>query len=121
MTSKAGEKNPMYGKHHTEETKQHLREVNTGKKLTAEQCEKVRQSKLGKTREEFSDEWKANLSAATKGENNPMYDKNHTDESKEKMRQKAMNRARKVCEHCGKDVAVNMYGRFHGDRCKMKK
>jgi hypothetical protein len=142
MTSKVGENNPMYGKHHTEEAKQRLREINTGKKLTEEQREKVRQSKLGKSRGEFSDEWRANMSAAHAGENNHMYGKTHSDDTKEKIRQKALGRVcsaesvarrsatlvakglkreRKICEHCGKDVAVNMYARYHGDNCKMKR
>ena len=110
--------------------------------LTAEQREKVRQSKLGKSREEFSEEWRANMSAAHTGENNAMYGKTHSDDANEKMRQKALGRVcsaeslarrsatviakglkreRKICEHCGKDVAVNGYARFHGDKCKMKK
>jgi hypothetical protein len=116
-----GENNPMYGKHLTDEAKQHLREINTGKKLTDEQCEKVRQSKLGKKREEFSDKWKAKMSEAHIGENNAMYGKSHSDDAKEKIRQKALNRTKKTCEHCGRDVTASMYARWHGDSCKMKK
>lgn len=32
-----------------------------------------------------------------------------------------LKRERKICEHCGKDVAVNIYARYHGDRCKSRK
>jgi len=28
---------------------------------------------------------------------------------------------RTVCEHCNKDVAVNVYSRCHGNKCKLKK
>ena len=62
-----GENNPMYGKHHTPESK-----------------EKNRQSHLGK---HHTPETIASISAAVKGENHPMYGKHHTPESKEKNRQ----------------------------------
>lgn len=29
-------------------------------------------------------------------------------------------KAKAECPHCGKEVAVNMFGRWHGDNCKMK-
>jgi hypothetical protein len=80
------------------------------------------------------------MSEAVKGENNGMFGKEHTDETKEKIRAKATGRKqsaetiakkaeslrglkkeRLICPHCGKDVAVNMYARYHGDKCKMKK
>jgi hypothetical protein len=119
-----------------------ISERNTGMTLTPEQCEKVRRCKLGKKREQFSDEWKAKMSDAHSGENNAMYGKTHSDDTKEKIRQKALGRVyskeviarrsataiargykreRKICEHCGKDIAINIYARFHGDNCKMKK
>lgn len=61
-----GSLNPMYGKHHSEETKQKIREknlnkklspehkakliaANTGRKKTPEELEKLRQANLGKT------------------------------------------------------------------------
>lgn len=39
----------------------------------------------GKKRAPFSEEWKAKLSAANKGEKNPMYGKHHSDETKARM------------------------------------
>ena len=60
--------------------------------------------------------------------------KNHKEESKKKMahfgnkhalgnnggaeKRKGQKRERKDCEHCGKNVAVNVYARFHGVNCK---
>ena len=77
-----------------------------------------------------------------KGENNGMFGKKHSDEAKERMRQRAllrekpskeankkqseimksmnMKRERKNCPHCDKSVAVNMYAAWHGDKCKFK-
>lgn len=39
----------------------------------------------GKKRKPFSEEWKAKISDATKGESNPMFGKKHSEESKRKM------------------------------------
>ena len=79
------------------------------------------------------------------GENNPMFGKTytHTEEAIQKMREAKTGKnhpmfgktpwnkgktsgmrdtkhKRVICEHCGKDVAVNDYGRNHGDKCKHK-
>lgn len=60
------ENHPMYGKHHSEGTRQKISESHKGKKL--------------------SDETKKKLSELNKGENNHFYGKTHTEEAKEKMR-----------------------------------
>lgn len=31
------------------------------------------------------------------------------------------SQTKKVCEHCGKEISVGMYVRWHGDNCKMNK
>ena len=66
------ENNPFYGKHHSEETKKKLSDSRKGKgigkynhnygnhklkghKLTAGQCEKIRQAKLGKNNPSWID------------------------------------------------------------------
>jgi len=33
---------------------------------------------------------------------------------------KGIVQKRKVCEHCKKEIAVNIYARFHGEKCKSK-
>lgn len=60
----SGENNPMYGKHHTEETRQRLKVLNS---------------------HEASDELRKIRSENAKDEKNPMYGKHHTDESREKI------------------------------------
>lgn len=60
-----GEKNGMYGKHHSEETKQKLRQVNKDYTKT--------------------ESFKQTMSLVTTGEKNGMYGKKHTEESKKKM------------------------------------
>ena len=63
----SGEKHPFYGKHHTEETKESIRQARLGKNLT--------------------EEHKANLSKSRMGEKNHFYGKHHSEEAKEKNRQ----------------------------------
>lgn len=60
-----GENHPMYGKHHTEDTKEKIRNARKGSYLT--------------------DETKEKLSKANSGSNNPFYGKKHTEESRKKM------------------------------------
>jgi len=60
-----GENNPFYGKNHTEETKEKLKIINKGKKLSEELKEKMRISRLSK--------------------NNHFYGKSHTEKTKQKM------------------------------------
>lgn len=72
------------------------------------------------------------------GENNGMWGKHHTDESKRKMSEKKKGvkcdpdvvarrseklkgivREKKKCPYCDKEVAHNVYDRWHGDNCKL--
>jgi hypothetical protein len=55
-----------------------------------------------------------------KGKNNPMYNKLHTTEAKEKQSQKALNRTKLTCEYCKFDFSPGMYKRWHGEKCKEK-
>ena len=117
----------------------YISKMNTGSKLTPEQCEKVSASKRGKRRPKFSDEWKAKLSAARTGEKNHRFGVSISDATRAKQRAKAlgrkqsaetiskkadairgMKREKKLCPHCDKEVAVNGYTRWHGDNCKLK-
>jgi len=59
----SGENNPMYGKHHSEETKENIRKSRLGKRLPDEVKEKIRRSMTGKKFPEHSN--------MMKGENNP--------------------------------------------------
>jgi len=75
----------------------------------------------------YTEESKQKMSEAQSGEKNPMFGKTRTDETKQKMSEAltgennplfGKKHKRVTCEHCGKDVAVNNYARFHGDKCK---
>jgi hypothetical protein len=114
----SGFKNGFYGKHHTEEAKQRISKANTGKHLTEEQCEKVRQSKVGKVRPAFTEEWLANIKEARQGEKNGMYGKIQSDETKEKIREKAFGR-KQSDETIAKKVAT-MTGQKRSEETKAK-
>lgn len=74
---KSGKMNGMYGRHRTEEEKNHLSKIHLGNKyaLGCKRSEETRE-KIRKTREERG----YNLS-----ENNPFYGKRHTEETKRKL------------------------------------
>lgn len=139
----SGENNPFYGKTHTDEVRNSIKTKNTGRKHTEEEIEKQKRSlairkEQGTKRKGFSDEYKKQRSEMYSGEGNPNYGKKHTDETKEKLREKATGRKqseetvrkkaeasrgtkreKKHCDWCGVDCAVNTYPRFHGDNCHM--
>jgi len=132
-----GKGNGFYGKKHTDDAKERIRQKNLGNQITEEQRFKITASKLGKKREVFSDEWRANLSLAKQGENNSRYGavvtdetrkkigdkirgRKHTDEEKKRRADaiRGLVRDKKQCPHCNQEVAVNGYARWHGDKCK---
>lgn len=67
----SGEKHPMYGKHHTEEYKQYMREINIGKKMNEKDKKKLSDRKIS--------DYKNGIITP------PMKNKHHTDDSKQKM------------------------------------
>ena len=81
----------------SEETKQKIREVAlskgfgkwmTGKKASQETLDKLSKARLGHS---VSDETKKKISDANSGEKNGMYKRGHSEESKEKIRQAAID------------------------------
>ena len=70
-----GNKNPMYGKKHTDEAKRKQREANLGKHPTEETRKKMSESRIGEKNimfgKQHSDETKKKISDANKNENNP--------------------------------------------------
>lgn len=78
-----GETNGMYGKHHSEECRQKMKEMFSG-----ENNPMYGKHHTEKTKKKISEARKGKYG----GENNPFYGKSHTDETKEKMRNAAKNR-----------------------------
>jgi group I intron endonuclease len=54
------------------------------------------------------------------GKNNPMYGKPHKESTKEKIREKSLNREKKACPYCKKLVDVSNFKRWHGENCKTR-
>lgn len=78
-----GEDCPFYGKTHTEEAKQRIREA------------RIANSHIYKT-----EEFKTKISEATKGEKNGMYGKTHSEETKRKISEANKGRtSKKVCQY----------------------
>ena len=140
----SGENNPMYGDkfYRSEDGKTRQREAVLGDKNGSKQAharKKIADSKIGKTREPFSEEWLANMSKSKQGENNPNFGKTASDKTRKLQSVKAtgrkqsektiqrkadairgLKREKKLCPHCNQMIAVNGYARWHGDNCKSK-
>ena len=138
----SGEGNPMYGRPVSEEVRKGRSDRAAGDNNPAKRPgvgAKISEAKTGIKRVPFTDDWKAKMSAAKTGENNNRYGVEVTDETRDKIRQKAIGRKqsvetiakkaeasrgtkreKKLCPHCSKEVAVNGYARWHGDNCKSK-
>ena len=130
-----GEKNPMWGKHHTPKAREAIRQKNTGKQITDEQREKLVQAMTGKKRQPFNEEWKENLSRNHKSKQ-PDFDGSLSNETRRKIGDKLRGRKqteeekqrralantgktkpKRHCPHCDQMIAVNTYARWHGDHC----
>lgn len=138
-----GANNPMYGDKffRSDEGKERQRNAILGENNGAKQEEarqKITDSKLGKKRAPFSEEWRERMAKKKQGENNPRHGVKITEETRLKMRDKALGRkqsaetiAKKIaatqgkkrqkllCPHCQQMIAVNVYPRWHGDRCAL--
>jgi hypothetical protein len=134
-----GEKNPMWGRTHTEEARRAISEKNTGKRPSEEQVARQVAAQTGRKRALFSEEWKEKMSIKKSGKNNPRFGAIVSDDTKQKMREKALGRIqseetikkkadavrgskreKKLCPHCNQMIAVNTYPRWHGDQCRAR-
>lgn len=105
---------PFKGRTHSDSTKQLLREINTGRKLSAEHKEKISQNNWSKSNPERqreharliaskrirTEEEKNKISASLKGRPSPKRDV--------------------VCPHCQKQGGENIMKRWHFDNCKLR-
>lgn len=136
-----GDKNPMYGKVVSEETRKKLSiavknsgyvptdevrrklsDANKGKVLSKETRAKISNANKGRVSTRrgvaLTPECKKKISNAKKGSVPWNKGKNHTDETRLKLADRAKNRKRQVCNHCGIECDVSNYKRWHGDNCK---
>ena len=137
----SGENNPMYGdKFFRSEDGKHRQsnaiKGNNNPAKRPEVAQAISASKLGKKRDSFTSEWKENLSKNHRSKQ-PGFDGTLSEETKQKMRERAIGRKqdpetikkkadavrgskreKRLCPHCSQEIAVNTYTRWHGDRCK---
>lgn len=138
-----GENNPMYGDkfYRSEEGYRKHKEAISGDKNGAKRPEtkkKIAETKIGKKRETFSEEWLNNLSKNHKSKQ-PGFNGSISEETRRKigdkirgrkqteeekiargLSNKGKTREKKLCPHCEKLVAVNGYARWHGDNCRLR-
>ncbi len=98
----SGERNPMYGKTHTEEARAKISEAHKKENLSEETLAKMSDAQKGK---KASPETKAKLSASRKGEKNHFYGKHHSEATKQILREKALARA--AAKKAAKENAEN--------------
>ena len=125
----SGENNYMYGKHHSEKTKEKLRLLNIGKTASDETKKKMSEKRKGKNHplygKHHTDESKQKISKANSGENNPMYNKHHSEKTKEKLRllnigKTASDETKKKMSEKRKGKNAPFYGKHHSDEAKRK-
>ena len=90
--SMRGENNPNWGNTWTDEQKQAQADKVRGEKNGAKKPgvgDKIADTKRGKKREPFNQEWLDNLAASNQGEKNGMYGKKHSDDSRAIQSEKA--------------------------------
>lgn len=68
-----------------------------------------------------TEEYKQRISIERTGEGNPMFGKNHSDETKQKMRETALNLPKFTCPHCNTTARQSVIKRWHLDNCKTLK
>jgi hypothetical protein len=132
-----GKGNGMFGKQHTPEAREKIKQKNLGNKLTPEQHARLIANTTGKKKPPITEEHRAKLSAAKQGENNHRYGKTASEETRKKIGDRirgrkqtpeeriarglaniGKKREKRLCPHCSQLIAVNTYPRFHGEKCR---
>ena len=96
----SGENNPMYGKHHTEEVKQKISQINTGRPNPMrgkKRSEATKKKMSAKAKERLKDK-----------EKHPMYGKHHSEDTKKKISEKAKERYKDSENHPGARQVIRL-------------
>ena len=138
-----GTGNGFYGKTHTEEARKRISEANKGRVQPLDEKEKqkaawAKRKEQGIERKPYSNEYKEERSKKYRGQGNPRYGVEVSEETRAKISEKAkgrkqsaetvqkkadairgLKREKKLCPHCDRLVAVNGYARWHGSNCAL--
>ena len=101
-----GEKNGFFGKTHTEEIRKKISEANKGRMPT------------DNTRKLASERWTGDKHPNWGGKQSR--GRIHSEATKQKQKESALDRPKLICPHCSKESAINMAHRWHFDNCKLK-
>ena len=115
----SGKNNPNYKRHHSNETKELLRQLKLGKPghtPTTETRAKLRESKLGNKNPNYGKP----LTKATEAARIANTGVPHTEESKAKMRKPKGPSKQLTCPHCNLIGGASNMRRWHFDNCKFK-
>ena len=129
-----GEGNHFYGKHHSEETKDTLRQLHTGTNASEDTKIRMGESQTKRMQDPaaraacgkpHTEEWKQEHSERVSGENHPMYGKHHSDDTKHKISDaktgKPMSEeARKKLSERNSGEGNPMAGKHHSEETKEK-
>jgi hypothetical protein len=114
-------------KHLTKEHCENMGNARKGKKHSEETLQKMKnhifskehKQKLKESRNKRTKEIDKKQSESVKGEKNHFFGRTRESESIEKMKNtQRLNMV--ICEYCEKECYVNIYNRFHGEKCKHK-
>lgn len=105
-----GEKNSMYGKQHSQETRNKISKVHKNKKLSDETKRKIGDASRKRI---ITTETRNKISNIRTG-------LRHSTESILKMKISHSFRKKQTCTYCNKTIDISNYSRWHGDKCKFK-
>lgn len=123
------ENNPMKGKKHTPESLEKMRQASMGNSISVEARQKISDFMKGRyVGKIWTPEQKANLSLVRKNEYatgtrinaKGMLNKQHSLESKERMKVSQADRPKLICNYCQQLIATCAYARWHGENCKKR-
>lgn len=112
--TQAGEKHPLYGKHHSEDTKRKIGDANRGRKASEETRQKMSKAGKGKKKPKFTEEHCRKISETHSGENSVFWKggisfEPYCPKFNNSLKEKVRNRDDRTCQNCG----VKENGRKH--------
>lgn len=127
-----GENNPFYGKKHTEETKEKIRNAIKNNPINYNHTEETKRILSIKSKERFKDpEYKKMMVDSRKNRNHSQETKDtiskkakeraKSPEYRKKMSEAQKNRKRGICIHCNIEMDICNLKKYHMDNCKYKK
>jgi len=93
---------------------------NFGKTFTQETKKKMSLSSIGIKKSEEAKKHMSKNHYDCSRENNGMFGKFHSNETRKKMSEKFKNRKKIKCEYCNKQLDNLNYKKWHGEKCKFK-